>query len=115
MQTSRGIASFDVEDAFDRGGSNFTIFDVPSEHQAFVSGIVEGERFIFALARTSLATSLQGVIASGIPELSGVLSVNNCSICKFGGLINSGSPILSGTLSITLPGSVSLSGDSSLR
>ena len=51
--TADNVASWSVESSFARGGSSYVHFDVPSAHQGLVAGIGDGDRFIFALARSS--------------------------------------------------------------
>ena len=51
--TADNVASWTVESAFMRGGGSYVHFHVPSAHRSMVAGIGAGDRFIFALARSS--------------------------------------------------------------
>ncbi len=64
VQTEQGHISFPVVGNRGRVGSNFIYFHVPSEHQVFLDGIVEGERLIFASARPRAVTVTAKPIAA---------------------------------------------------
>ena len=51
--TADNVASWSVASSFGRGGSSYVHFEVPSAHRSMVAGIGAGDRFIFALARSS--------------------------------------------------------------
>ena len=51
--TADNVVSWTVASSFGRGGASYVHFDVPSAHQGLVAGIGAGDRFIFALARSS--------------------------------------------------------------
>ena len=49
IQTSTGVAEIPMGENYDRGGSNFSIFDVPPQYQFIIAGINPGDRFILAM------------------------------------------------------------------
>ena len=49
VQTDTGVAEIPVETNYDRGGSNFAIFDVPPQYQFIIADINPGNRFILAM------------------------------------------------------------------
>ena len=51
VQTLGGVISFPVAGNVQNAGNNYVLLTVPAEHQAFVAGIAENDRLIFALAR----------------------------------------------------------------
>ena len=49
IQTSTGVAEIPMGENYDRGGSNFAIFDVPLQYQFIISSINPRDRFILAM------------------------------------------------------------------
>ena len=56
VQTEQGHISFPVAGTRRSAGGNFVTFNVPAAHQAFLDGVVEGERLIFAFTRLVVAS-----------------------------------------------------------
>ena len=63
VQTTREHIAFPIAGKRAATGGGYVSFNVPAEHQAFVGGIVEGERLIFALTRPA-ATSTFAIAAT---------------------------------------------------
>ena len=56
VQTSENSVSFPVAGNIAASGGGFIRFNIPSSSQAFIGGISEGDRFIFALTRPAAVT-----------------------------------------------------------
>ena len=76
VQTEQGHISFPVAGNRGVAGGNYVVFNVPSEHQAFLNGIVEGERLIFAFTRprTVTAKPIAATFAAAAASLAAALT-----------------------------------------
>ena len=70
MNEARETVSFSAGDTRVAGGDRFVTFAVPAEHQSFVAGIAEGQRFIFRMTRPGpTAIELRARPSTGAPTV----------------------------------------------
>ena len=75
LQTEQGHISFPVAGNRGNAGGNYVVFNVPAEQQAFVAGIVEGERLLFAFTRAAAANQpIAATFAAAAASLSAGLT-----------------------------------------
>ena len=75
LQTEQGHISFPVAGNRGNAGGNYVVFNVPAEQQAFVAGIVEGERLLFAFTRAAAAAKpIAAAFAAAAANLAAALT-----------------------------------------
>ena len=111
VQTLGGVISFPIAGNVQNAGNNYVLLNVPAEHQAFVAGIAENDRLIFALARRT-AFEL-GTATMGSPSAAATLTKTAIIDVGVSGTASFGDFVAVATLSLLQPVPVDLTAASS--
>ena len=111
VQTLAGVISFPIAGNVQNAGNNYILLTVPAEHQAFVAGIAENDRLIFALARR---TAFEPAAATmGSPSTAATLTKTAIIDVGISGTASFGDFVAAATPSLLQPVDVGLTAASS--